>query len=330
MKKLVDVAGKEYAYVHLPIDWPCGLGTAISFYSFLWLYKRLKNTHVVYLCLNGENGSKRLFETLKEILNINWIQIISYPTDWADQAIEMYGEPVKIGDFINTVNIGTWKIDGRPRDPNRRSYNLVALCTYAGLKEEQLLTEKQVKADPDLASQYPYIKYSTEEEYTKVFWWLKSMGYDVVTLDSRQTTLKEKVEVLEKCHFAIGYEGGIAHLCHSLKIPFIMKRWRKDFTSDLFCEMLHMDKSTWFVDQFSDVMMDEDKFQKLIVDLYHGRGNNKLFREDHLRYFDVENRTMLVKHEGQTVGSISRCFSESEMEMVMEIFNTKKRIIELK
>jgi hypothetical protein len=91
------------------------------------------------------------------------------------------------------------------------------------------------------------------EEYSKIFQLIKNAGYEVVTLDNQAISLEDKVYWLnEYCDAVIGYEGGLCHLAHSLRIPTIILPWRP-YESFLNIDSLHLDRRTFFIRDIDEV-----------------------------------------------------------------------------
>jgi len=100
---------------------------------------------------------------------------------------------------------------------------------------------------------WPNNRYWSLEEYGKLFHLIKDSGYEVVTLDNHAIDLNDKVYCLnEYCDAVIGYEGGLCHLAHTLKIPTIILPWRP-YESFLNVDSLHLDRRTHFVRQFDEI-----------------------------------------------------------------------------
>jgi len=100
---------------------------------------------------------------------------------------------------------------------------------------------------------WPNNRYWSLEEYGKLFNLIKDSGYEVFTLDNHAIDLNDKVYWLnEYCDAVIGYEGGLCHLAHTLKIPTIILPWRP-YESFLNVDSLHLDRRTHFVRQFDEI-----------------------------------------------------------------------------
>lgn len=205
----------------------------------------------------------------------------------------------KIPDSCLTIEIGT---DGYP------DLESDELCTYAPyfssdqveLYGKTFTTQRRQKPCVALAMSHgkgigtdiqpkimPYNKFATEEEYNQIFHQLSNFGYDVISINRPEINVEQKTYLLnELCEFVIGYEGGLHHLAHCLKIPSIVLPWKyNDIGGDpvypgMYYEThrYHADKKTYFlntVDEFFN--LNQTKLKELIESLHNNQGNNVLF-----------------------------------------------------
>lgn len=124
---------------------------------------------------------------------------------------------------------------------------------------------------------WPNYRYWSVEEYSKIFQLIKNAGYEVVTLDNHSISLDDKVYWLnEYCDAVIGYEGGLCHLAHTLRIPSIILPWRP-YESFLNIHSLHVDKRTYFVRTIEEILR-WNKFTLLdIIEQLHNEVTNNVF-----------------------------------------------------
>jgi hypothetical protein len=81
-----------------------------------------------------------------------------------------------------------------------------------------LITASQ--ADPTGRNEWPWSRNRPPAYWEKMFTWIKSLDYEVITLDVSYFDLETKIEILAKyCCAMISYEGGMAHLAHMLDMP---------------------------------------------------------------------------------------------------------------
>jgi hypothetical protein len=123
-----------------------------------------------------------------------------------------------------------------------------------------------------------YHRYHTLQTNNAIFELLTLAGYDVITLDSFATSLEHKALVInDLCDCVIGYEGGMMHLAHALKVPTIILPRRYD-TVELTSHMIHLDKMTYFVNDEKELLnWSVDDLKSKILDLKKEKGNNFFF-----------------------------------------------------
>lgn len=126
----------------------------------------------------------------------------------------------------------------------------------------------------------PQRKYRSLEFYSKVFELCRRCGYDVITLDAHEK-LDQKIDFLMKnCEAVIGYEGGVAHLCHMLKIPFLMFDHQYPNTNpygQFQIEVMHQSRTMHLIrNDEKFLQMDSGDFALLIRDLKLGKTNNRI------------------------------------------------------
>jgi hypothetical protein len=152
------------------------------------------------------------------------------------------------------------------KSPSQKKAKYIALSFYNDA--EIMETE---------SSCYPYYKQYKFDEYQKIIKYIKSIGYDIITIDSRDTELISKLYILDNLVEAvISYEGGIAHLSHCLEIPVFLLPWR--IKQNIYLEeLLHLDRRTYFLSNINELLnFDKCQFEKILSDLKLQKGNNKL------------------------------------------------------
>lgn len=129
----------------------------------------------------------------------------------------------------------------------------------------------------------PYCRYYPREVWTKIIDMILSFGYEVIILHDNRISIDQKVYLLnEHCAGVIGYEGGVCHLSHLLKIPTIVLPWhhgpdgRKDYEFlNIHPHRFHTDPHTWFPSSIDEVLgWSKHKFNNLLYNLINGKGNN--------------------------------------------------------
>ena len=138
------------------------------------------------------------------------------------------------------------------------------------------------KTDDKLESNsFPHNRYYPRNHWVKLFELLTRTRYDIITFDNLDVSIEQKIYMMnELCDCIIGYEGGICHLAHVLKIPTIIFNWRYFTDGTLFshnqhiCE-LHLDKKTWITQSEDEILSwTPENLERKIKNLYDDKGNN--------------------------------------------------------
>jgi hypothetical protein len=129
---------------------------------------------------------------------------------------------------------------------------------------------------------WPFYRYHTMDQYSDMFQYIKRAGYEVITFDSHNITLEQKIYMLnELCDCVIGYEGGLHHVAHLLKIPSIILPYSPGEHTinfpEFFPELLHIDQRSYFPTSIDEVLSwNVEQFNTIIENLYNEQGNNWL------------------------------------------------------
>lgn len=165
------------------------------------------------------------------------------------------------------------------------------------------------------STEFPYNKTYPIEDNIKIFEFIKTLGYDIITIDSIDIDKITKSHLIKDlCECVIGYEGGAAHLCHMLEVPFFMLPWRIKDDPIPREQLLHLDKRTYFLENLDELLSwNKQKFQTVLTDLNDQRGNNYfLSRYKNISFkapmFQVESRSKLFDLE----------FSQDEKSFILE------------
>jgi hypothetical protein len=136
-------------------------------------------------------------------------------------------------------------------------------------------------------SRIPQCKFRSIQTYGQVFMNLRKWGYDVITLDG-VNNIESKIKFLvENCRAVVGYEGGIAHLCHMLRIPYIMYDYRPspdvdDCYGEYTAEVIHQSNTVHIMD--NDELwfnkLNKNTFSELVDNLQNKRTNNRIVNGD--------------------------------------------------
>jgi|Laugresbdmm110sd_1035091.scaffolds.fasta_scaffold01779_11 hypothetical protein len=247
-------------------NWRKGLGTELMVLCTLLDYK------VSQLNIN-ENLNNTNFEKYKKIFNISDdILRIHQTTDLQNEI-----EPSDIFKVYSPY----YKLSN-----NKQNKRFIGIAAYQ---------DSQAFENPGIT--YPESKYYPIQKYSELYKLLKLCGWEVITLDNRNVSVEEKADLISNyCECVIGYEGGIAHLCHMLDVPYIMFPWKIPFD----VKLLHIDKKTFFLDSFDQILSWSKKdLDNCISDLHSGITNNEL----------VNNKKLITKRlTGHLVSKEEKAF----------------------
>jgi len=258
----------EYKLTH------AGLGTVIGTLSML-----LSAGHPVKLYAN----QNQLVHGLKSFLNIPDAQLIISTDDSCAEDIS--GKLSDQGKYFSPYfNVDSVQVFGHTLPTQKSSKPCIGLAMYAG---------SIPKANTN--NEHPYNRYYSQEVYSSIFRLITDSGYDVVTLNSGSVDLEHKIFLLnELCECVIGYEGGMCHLAHVLKIPTIILPYHHDGGNGkralrdehglvdiplLYAtHKLHIDRRTYFLNSQDEIInWTPDQLKQKINNLHNKQGNNVLF-----------------------------------------------------
>ena len=142
----------------------------------------------------------------------------------------------------------------------------------------------QIFNDSNNSTDFPFSKTYPIEENLKIIEFIKMAGYDVITLDSRDIDKITKAHLIKDlCECVIGYEGGIAHLCHMLEVPYFMLPWRKKKNIIPSEQLLHLDKKTYFLNSINELFAwTKERLNQEIIKLNNNQGNNKFLLDNNI------------------------------------------------
>lgn len=230
-------------------NWCKGLGTELMVLCTLLDYK------VSQLNINKDLNNTN-FEKYKSIFNIpDTVLRVNQTTDLANE--------ITPSDVFKVYS-PYYKLTN-----NKRNKRFIGIASYQ---------DSTAFENPGL--EYPESKYYPIQQYAELYKLLKLFGWEIITLDSKNIPLEEKVNfILNYCECVIGYEGGMAHLCHMLNVPYIMLPWKISFD----CKLLHLDEKTFFLDSFDQLLSwTKEDLDKCISDLHNGKTNNELINNKKL------------------------------------------------
>jgi len=243
-----------------------GLGIIIIQLSFL-LAMRRPVTAVVSNADNLVYDFKRIFQIPDSTLTIE-VGTDGYPDLESDELCT----------YAPYFSSDTIRLFGKEFSTVRKKKPCVALAMHHGNGLGQDLPLKHM----------PFNKFATANEYIQIFNQLTSAGYDVLTINSGDINLEQKIYMInELCDFVVGYEGGVAQLAHVLKVPAIILPWKYNdmghapvYPGILYePHRYHVDRRTHFLNSIDELLsLSRQDLLALVERLYNNGGNNILFQ----------------------------------------------------
>ena len=200
--------------------------------------------------------------------------------------------------FAPYLNIDTLYLNGVPSPVNVSNKKMIAIACYGDNDPNLIIYEDKVNCN------FPKNKQYSIYVYQHIFKLCREAGYDVITIDSKTLPLEQKIKLLnEHVDCIIGYEGGLSHLAHVLKIPNIILPWHsamdddfkepKDYFDfawlnrrDVYCHSLHLDKRTYICDSINEVMnWNGNNLNTIISNLKELKGNNYFLNGKEFKYY---------------------------------------------
>jgi len=248
---------------------PDGLGIVILQMSFF-----LATQRPVEIFVSSENHMAFQFKRIFKLPDEKMIITVGRPEDVIQDL-----QTDELGAYVPYFHSEVIELFGRDFSTKRKKKTSVALAMHHGIGIDP----------PDSVYSMPYNKFATADEYSAIFKMLDRAGYDVITINNKSLSIEQKIFLLnEYCDCVIGYEGGIGHLAHLLKIPYIVLPWR--YCDDgsparppgIYYEphRYHYDRKTWFVihNHTKEVInWTSMQLKEKIDELYNDGGNNLAF-----------------------------------------------------
>lgn len=244
-----------------------GLGTTIGLLSLL----RQAHQPVTVQA----TSSYTLLHDIKRVFNLDWLTVVT--NDALTDDLVGRNQVGDSGKFYSPyLPVDSITVNGQLAHVGKRNKPCIGLATW------------------DLSSEwasdnFPYNRLYSREIWADIFQLCLHAGYDVITLNSIDIDFENKAELVNNlCDCIIGYEGGVAHLGHVLKVPTIILPWRtwcndQDRNNPpgnlkLIPHTLHIDKRTYFLDSVDELLAwTPCELKGKIQQLYNDQGNNIFF-----------------------------------------------------
>lgn len=166
---------------------------------------------------------------------------------------------------------------------------MIGLAMY-GKKEHAFDDGDQVR------NYFPFNRYYSMSEWTSIIKKIRiEFGYDIMTLDNIEEFPMKVLAMITMCDAIVCYEGGMAHLAHTLGIPCFILPWKENeirigydepgtlggTNSPLYAQVIHLDQSTYFLDSINELLnWDKLNFCGQIEKLRNGVGSNNIVLQE--------------------------------------------------
>ena len=279
-------------HVHLSDvkGWRRGLGATIGFLTTVDYACSRHNISAANIYINNQNSYMiDMLTSLKDLLLLDWLTIIVYKDKKVSKYTKLYGNPFLYSDTFHSIVPHTY---AKWNESKYLENNSLAKKDNKFIVYLSLAGHSDINAMEGKRSEYPYNKVYDLDNNIKLLKWCKQNNYDVINVDSRIISIKEKVDLLVNyCKFAITYEGGIASLCHALNIPVIMLPW-SDGSNKMFTQALHKNDKTYFLENIDQLLnMSNSEQGKLINSLGHRQGNNIFLKDNNNLFYNKGKMT---------------------------------------
>jgi len=256
-----------------------GLGANLGHLSMLL---HSKHTFEIY----GNEGCRTFLDPIKESFALDRVTI--HDEDGLGGRVDHYPNMNDNDKFFAPyMNIEHVCYRGYHHLTGLRDKKFIAIACYQRSDPNEIIEDINYQGN-NFA--WPKNRYYSIDEYSKIFKLAKRAGYDVITFDSNEINFLEKIHIINLlCDCIIGYEGGMAHLGHVLKIPTIILPWQRNSDgtmldrSDLgdigflYPWALHLDKKTYFANSINEVLSwSPGQLKEMISRLHEDQGNNPI------------------------------------------------------
>jgi hypothetical protein len=226
-------------------------------------------------------SSYTLLHDIKRVFNLDWLTVTTND-ELANDLVSnnLVGDSGKF--YSPYLPVDSITVNGQQRPVGKRNKPCIGLATW------NLSFEWS-------SDNFPYNRLYPKETWANIFQLCLHAGYDIITLNSPDIDFENKAGLVnDLCDCIIGYEGGVAHLGHVLKVPTIILPWRTwcndqdraNPPGDLksIPHTLHIDKQTYFLDSADELLAwTPIELKNKIQQLYNNQGNNMFFTGANVR-----------------------------------------------
>jgi hypothetical protein len=259
-----------------------GLGTWISFLSYA-----LENFHTVRITETRDMPLKNL-KKLIDTFNLNDRVIIITSHKRLKYAVYIHDYIKSCSTYIkfDTLNFknNSLNIEDLSSAPVKPT---IGIAMYG--KKEHVFDQSNIDK---VLTGFPWCRYYSIDEWSVLIKKIKlDFGYDIITLDNIEEFPTKVLAMVSMCDAIVCYEGGMAHLAHTLGIPTFILPWRdsvefkmsKPYSPNaMFSFLLHLDKKSYFLNSIEEMTeWNAEEFRLKINQLKREEcGNNPLLNNN--------------------------------------------------
>jgi hypothetical protein len=271
----------KFNHINLPIK-GMGLGTYLMSLSY---YYDISKTTV----LEVWQADKYTERTVSDLINILGLEENIILNKIPEINNYQHTDEIKIfSPFYKPNRIKTYG-SYFPVNNNRKPCVVVAMSADGKVYQQYELNEE-----------FPKKRYISLDDNMKLIRLLKKAGFDVINIDSRNTTLEDKFFILNQYADAIiGYGGGLTILAHTLGIPAIIFPWSGSgctsngaliYSNDR-AHLLHLEKNVYFTNTREILNWSINDLITKLDQLHRNEGGNNFY---------LNNDFALREHNGDT------------------------------
>jgi hypothetical protein len=186
--------------------------------------------------------------------------------------------------------------------------------------------------DPTGRNEWPWSRNRPIEYWAKIFAWIRSIGYEVITFDDPYIDLEKKLEIMAKdCQAIITYEGGMAHLAHMIDMPCFIVDWKHQSPSTnlnvFHVDFVHRSNSVYILRNDIEILnWDRLAFDLTVTKLKEGKGNNRFESKEFSFNFvgpNFHNDLRIYNKDGLLCLQTSTFLSKMYADLMFEFYQNR-------
>jgi hypothetical protein len=268
--------------IHLDNTHTVGMGDYLCLLSMLCDMREL-----VEVFVDERWGTYEKLCNIQNVLNIPKRKL-TFSLSNTSGSFPITGWPLKL--FSPYFSTETVNVLGQTlsTDPHAYHKEFIGICAYNGTgmwmdNDRNIIELNQFKpVNLGNTNNWPGCRYHPLDYWAEVYKSLQTKNFDLIDLDGGNMSLEEKVYFMVKhCKAIIGYEGGMAHLAHILKIPCFILNWNiptpNTELDDFHVEVVHQSPYMYVLRPETELLSwTHEQLDQKISALRRGEGNNRI------------------------------------------------------